>query len=138
MIPALVSALLAVVVVAWVLRGRLLVVTVYGPSMRPTYDQGDRLLVRRTGLGRVRRGDVVVFATAASADPADPTGGLLVKRAVAVPGDPVPPDIPVGERVVPPGRLIVLGDNPGRSHDSRSLGYVAADALVGVVVRPVR
>jgi type IV secretory pathway protease TraF len=36
---------------------------------------------------------------------------------------------------VPPGRFLVLGDNPGLSLDSRHFGYVAQDRVVGVAVR---
>lgn len=125
-------------VVAWllVLRSRLLVVTVHGVSMEPTYHSGDRLLVRRARLGRVRAGQVVVVQVEASS-PDDPTGGRLVKRAVAVPGDPVPPQIPVPGPRVPVDSLLVLGDNLARSNDSRRLGYLPADALIGVVLRPI-
>lgn len=133
--------LLAAVVVAaggflLVLRSRLLVVTVHGVSMEPTYSAGDRLLVRRSRLARVRAGQVVVVRVAGAA-PGDPTGGRMVKRAVALPGDPVPPRIPVSDAVVPVGRLVVLGDNLARSNDSRRLGYIPADALIGVVLRPM-
>jgi signal peptidase I len=131
---------LAVVVAlpAWVLvlRSRLLVVTVHGVSMEPTYRSGDRLLVRRVGLNRVRAGQVVVVRVE-GARPDDPTGGRLVKRAVAVPGDPVPPQIPVPGPRVPVDSLLVLGDNLARSNDSRRLGYLPADALIGVVLRPI-
>ncbi|MEU0878751.1 S26 family signal peptidase [Lentzea sp. NPDC005914] len=125
-------------VVAWllVLRSRLLVVTVHGVSMEPTYHSGDRLLVRRARLDRVRAGQVVVVQVEAST-PDDPTGGRLVKRAVAVPGDPVPPRIPVPGPRVPVDSLLVLGDNLARSNDSRRLGYLHADALIGVVLRPL-
>jgi signal peptidase I len=117
-------------------RRRFLVVTVRGVSMEPTYFSGDRLLVRRSRLGRVRAGQVVVVQiSGAAAD--DPTGGRMVKRAVAVPGDPVPARIPVSDPVVPSGRLLVLGDNPLRSNDSRRLGYLSADSLIGVVLRPI-
>lgn len=133
-------AVLAVVVtvVSWglVQRRRLLVVTVRGVSMEPTYSSGDRLLVRRSGLDRVHAGEVVVVQVDGST-PDDPTGGRMVKRAVAVPGDPVPAQIPLPDPVVPAGRLLVLGDNPARSNDSRRLGYIPADALIGVVVRPI-
>lgn len=134
MVPAVVVAAL----VAWVLvlRSRLLVVTVHGVSMEPTYRSGDRLLVRRARLDRVRAGQVVVVQVD-SATPDDPTGGRLVKRAVAVPGDPVPPRIPVPGPRVPVDRLLVLGDNLARSNDSRRLGYLSADALIGVVLRPI-
>jgi len=131
---------LAVVVLglAWLLtlRRRLLVVTVHGVSMEPTYVAGDRLLVRRSRLERVRTGQIVVVQ-GGPGKPGDPTAGRLVKRAVAVPGDPVPPHIPVADPVVPPGNLLVLGDNPARSNDSRRLGYIPADALIGVVLRPI-
>ncbi len=126
----------AVVVWLLVLRSRLLVVTVHGVSMEPTYHSGDRLLVRRARLDRVRAGQVVVVQVEASS-PDDPTGGRLVKRAVAVPGDPVPPQIPVPGPRVPVDSLLVLGDNLARSNDSRRLGYLPADALIGVVLRPI-
>jgi signal peptidase I len=132
-VAAVVAAL-----VAWllVLRSRLLVVTVRGVSMEPTYHSGDRLLVRKARLARVRAGQVVVVQVASST-PDDPTGGRMVKRAVAVPGDPVPPQIPVPGPRVPVDSLLVLGDNLARSNDSRRLGYLPADALIGVVLRPL-
>lgn len=43
--------------------------------------------------------------------------------------------MPVPDRVLPAGRLLVLGDNPGHSVDSRTLGYLSATDLVGVAVR---
>jgi signal peptidase I len=124
--------------VAWllVLRSRLLVVTVHGVSMEPTYRSGDRLLVRKAGLDRVRTGQVVVVQVD-STSPDDPTGGRMVKRAVGVPGDPVPPEIPVPGPRVPVDSLLVLGDNLARSNDSRRLGYLPAKALIGVVLRPI-
>ncbi|GAA3647345.1 signal peptidase I [Lentzea atacamensis] len=133
-----VASFAVLALVAWllVLRSRLLVVTVRGVSMEPTYRSGDRLLVRRAGLDRVRAGQVVVVQVD-SATPDDPTGGRMVKRAAAVPGDPVPPEIPVPGPRVPADRLLVLGDNLARSNDSRRLGYLPADALIGVVLRPI-
>jgi type IV secretory pathway protease TraF len=38
---------------------------------------------------------------------------------------------------VPPGKLVVLGDNVARRFDSRQIGYVPADRLLGVVLRPL-
>lgn len=135
---AVVVVAFVVALVVWllVLRSRLLVVTVHGVSMEPTYHSGDRLLVRRARLDRVRAGQVVVVQVD-GAGPDDPTGGRLVKRAVAVPGDPVPPQIPVPGPRVPVDSLLVLGDNLARSNDSRRLGYLPADALIGVVLRPI-
>ncbi len=36
------------------------------------------------------------------------------------------------------GRFVVLGDNATWSHDSRHIGYVPADRLLGIVVRRIR
>ncbi|MBN6057484.1 hypothetical protein JYK22_36510, partial [Nonomuraea sp. RK-328] len=140
------GALLAgvAVAVAGVLlaRRRYVVVTVEGVSMAPTLDDGDRILVRRRSLDQVSRGDVVVLEPTP-----DPTGVILpgppgpdgrrwnIKRAVALPGDPVPPDVPVeGVDRVPAGALVVYGDNE-RSFDSRQRGFFHADRLLGVALR---
>jgi signal peptidase I len=115
-------------------RRRYLVVTVRGSSMSPTYDDADRVLMRRTrGPGGPGRGEVVVLRP-----PGEETAKislLLVKRVVAVPGDEVSaefrPAVPVP--VVPPGHLLVRGDN-NRSADSRSFGLVDCRLVVGTVV----
>jgi signal peptidase I len=118
-------------------RRRYLVVTVRGSSMCPAYEDADRVLVRRargTRPGTPRRGEVIVLrppvADLARISP------LLVKRVAAVPGDEVPPDFrrAVPLPVVPPGRLLVRGDND-RSADSRSFGLVGAELIVGTVIR---
>ncbi|MFG3437370.1 S26 family signal peptidase [Nonomuraea sp. NPDC047897] len=124
-------------------RRRYVVVTVDGESMLPTFRPGERLVVRRTPPPELRAGLVVVFA---GSDPPPPAGHpgtrWIIKRVAAVPGDPVPRDtVPAlrdepGARV-PPGRLVVLGDNPDRSYDSRHCGYVTTDGLLGVVRRKV-
>jgi signal peptidase I len=58
------------------------------------------------------------------------------QRAVALPGDPVPPGVTnVGDAArVPPGALVVFGDNAS-STDSRQRGFYSATDLLGVVVR---
>ena len=126
------------------LRWRLRIVTVTGESMRPTLAPGDRLLVRRTPLARVRTGDIVVLANPRRAAAAGRRRGhdLMVKRAVATAGDPVPalvapvlsvrPGTPVRD-----GAIIAIGDNTDVSYDSRVFGYVFSDNLIGVVVRPI-
>jgi len=144
----MIGAALAVVAVAalaavWA-RRRLVMVTVHGSSMEPTLLPGDRVLVRRRGLARVRRGDIVVL------EPPLPDGVAVgvraglddrrwnIKRAVALPGDPVPPAVAAAgdHRVVPPGALVVFGDGP-TSTDSRQRGFFRATDLLGVVVRRV-
>ncbi|MEV6964525.1 S26 family signal peptidase [Hamadaea sp. NPDC051192] len=134
------------------LRRRLLIVTVDGHSMLPAYAPGDRLLVRRTPADRVRPGMPVVFRSPAGtpelstiADVADssrvrrmlPDDRLLVKRVVAVAGDPVPARLSIADEHarVPPGSLVVLGDNPAVSYDSREFGFLDAALVVGVAVR---
>ena len=56
------AAVAAVTVPVLRIRRRLVVVTVTGDSMLPTYRSGDRVVVRRTGLAGVRTGQVVVIA----------------------------------------------------------------------------
>jgi len=86
-------------------------VVVAGRSMEPTLWAGDRLLVARTGP--VSAGDVVALR-----DPRDP-GRVIVKRVAAV------------RR----GEMVVHGDNPDASIDSRSFGPVSNVAVLGRVVR---
>jgi nickel-type superoxide dismutase maturation protease len=104
-----VTVSLALAVTAVVLRPRRVVVE--GRSMEPTLAPGDRLLVRRAR--RVRAGDVVAVR--------DPRGArrVLVKRVSAVLDD----------------EIVVRGDNPSASTDSRTFGPVPASAVLGRVVR---
>jgi signal peptidase I len=147
MMPLLVGAalviLVAVAAAALVVRARIVVVRVSGPSMAPTLRSGDRLLVRRSTGAAPRAGDIVVLPEPGpcrrrvgkrSARPS-----FIVKRVAAAPGDPAPAFLPSWERtpagVVPPGHLVLLGDNPPMSRDSRQFGPVRIDALLGVVIR---
>ncbi|HEX6871523.1 MAG TPA: signal peptidase I, partial [Micromonosporaceae bacterium] len=121
-----------------------------GPSMTPTLHHGDRVLVRRIRPSALRRGDLVMVSLAGiSAARGGERHRFVVKRVAALPGDPVPTaalprssDAPWFRRyrdgVVPPGMLVVLGDNPDFSVDSRDFGYLPVERLFGVVVRPVR
>lgn len=144
----------------WALRRRIAVVTVVGESMLPTFAAGDRVMVRRAGLGEIRPGVVVVVEKPAvsgiwiTPPPRWPAGRRewMIKRVAAVPGDRRPDlSLPAaGQRpsgptmraapddlVVPRGKLVMLGDNPARSYDSRQLGYFPAERLLGVVQRPL-
>jgi signal peptidase I len=147
------ALLAALALAALVARRRYLVVTVHGRSMLPSYRGGDRLLVRRAGLERLRTGSIVIFRSpdtpgietvaAFSDTPVRavlPDDRLLIKRVAAVPGDPAPVDrVPslaaLGHATVPPGMVVVLGDNPAVSHDSRAYGYLPAANVVGVALR---
>lgn len=122
----------------WWLRRRFVVVSVVGVSMEPVLREGQRVLVRRAGVAAMRHGDVVVFANPVTADclPDDPP--WLIKRVIALGGDPVPPEaVPANNvhAVVPDGTVVVRGDNHLHSLDSRKVGFISGDALLGVVVR---
>jgi len=117
----------ATVLAGFTLHRGFFLVRVTGPSMEPALRAGDRLLVWRVKADRLRPGRVCVVA--------EDDSTLTVKRAAAVPGDPVPDFLgTTGERLVPAGRLVLLGDNRERSHDSRSVGYYRTDRLRGVAV----
>jgi signal peptidase I len=135
------------------------------PSMTPTLEVGDRVLVNKLSYRThdVHRGDVVVFER----PPAASHGGEgeikdLIKRVVAVGGDTLEGrDGQVfvnGERIeepylvdgtltdnlphqeIPEGFVFVMGDNRTNSEDSRVFGPIDEGAIVGrafVKVLPV-
>lgn len=88
--------------------GRLFPVKVRGQSMLPTLRPGDLLAVSRP-----RRplpvGSVVVVRL--------PGGAEAVKRLASI---------------LPDGSIEVTGDNPPRSTDSRTLGAVSIDDVIGI------
>src|ERR1022692_190677 len=125
--------------VAWSVRRlltrRLVLVTVRGASMEPTFADGERVLVSRTRP--CCDGDVAVFGMPER----QRVDGLrwLVKRVAGVPGELVPADLRsiVAEEQVPVGFLVVRGDG-ARSLDSRQLGLIPQASVLGVVIYPVR
>jgi signal peptidase I len=124
-------------------------------SMVPNLRPGDHVLVDRLSydFADVRRGDVIAFE-----DPERP-GEVAIKRVVALPDDTVSiragtllvngnrqretylDDRPTGDfygpTIVPAGHLFVLGDNRSRSVDSRFIGPIPADDLLGHVAARV-
>ncbi|MEN3535229.1 S26 family signal peptidase [Microbispora sp. ZYX-F-249] len=122
------------------LRRSLAVVVVSGVSMEPAFHASDRLLVRRSGPSRLKVGDVVVFTRPgryAGEELLPVEERWMVKRVAALPGDPVPESVlpAVAQPRVAADRLVVLGDNPAASYDSRQFGFLPADLLLGVVLR---
>jgi signal peptidase I len=120
--------------VLWI-RATVLIAVVRGPSMRPAYDDGDRLIARRR-RSAPRRGDVVVFRNPHPHGVAGSSEGpLLIKRVAAGGGEPAPDGMTPS--TVPDGHIAVLGDNPAQSLDSRHLGFIPVTAVVAVVVRRI-
>jgi inner membrane protease subunit 1 len=110
---------------AWAfLRYRPSRVAIEGPSMAPSLLPGDWVIV--VTPPSYRRGDVVVVE-----HPGRP-GYEMVKRLIAVPGD------PVGERILAADEYWIEGDGPA-STDSRHFGPVTGASLKAraeVVYRP--
>lgn len=129
------------------LARRLVLVSVRGVSMTPAYQDGDRVWVRRDGLVGV--GQVVVVERPApdhgwSHAPLTARAGAcavagrqwMIKRVAAVPGDRLdrtllPALANTTQTTVPPGRLVLLGDNPKASFDSRDIGYFPVERILG-------
>jgi signal peptidase I len=146
---AVIAAAAAAVVA--VLRSSLVIITVTGLSMAPAFVPGDRVVVRRRARRALRVGSVVLLPEPGASGQARPGGpsaarstaalrrrSWVIKRIAAMPGDAVPPavrDAVGGISVVPPGMLVVLGDNMAQSADSRLWGFMRADDVLGVVVR---
>lgn len=132
--------------------------TVHQVSMRPTLEDGDRILLNRLtyNFRDPEAGDVIVFHSPVV------EGEDLVKRVVAVAGDTVSVhdgDLYVNgsaidepylkdqdfageypETTIPPGTVFAMGDNRNNSGDSRLFGPVDEDAIIGcafVVYWPV-
>lgn len=136
------STLLAVLA----LRQRFVIITVSGDSMVPALSPGDRVLVRRVRPRQLRRGQVaVVEMPDGNGDRTTPPRGpvsrhqWMIKRVAALPGDPIPEDcLPEAAdapgRLVPDGKLFVIGDNAPSSYDSRRLGYLSDERLLGIVI----
>ena len=131
---------LAATAACWVLtrwiRRNLRVVTVTGTSMLPDFRHGDLLLVRCVRPGAIRPGDVIVLDTGQAYGHRPSAANWIIKRVAATPGDAITPGIVPGCRdsIVPAGQLILLGDNPEHSTDSRQHGYYPASRAIGRVI----
>lgn len=111
-------------------------VEVKGISMLPTLKEDRKVLVSHAFwlVGAVRRGDIVVLREADGK-------GYFIKRVKGLPGDEIewtfkPRDRPLAEGPyrVPPDTVYVLGDNLEHSTDSRAIGAVPQDRILGKVL----
>jgi signal peptidase I len=122
-VGAIAAGLGSLLSVAW-LAARCERVEVTGASMAPTLLEGDRLVV--VSSRRLRPGDLVVLPDPRTAE------RPLVKRLAALPHG----SARVGDVILEAGtdEVIVLGDNPSASTDSRTLGPVPLAAITGRAV----
>lgn len=127
------------------LRKRFAVIRVVGPSMEPAVKSGRAVIVQRCARPEV--GDIVVverpdLLTTPASWVSPPLSRRLkdtrwlVKRVVAGPGDSVPTEVRAAANttVVPPGVVVLLGDNAEVSYDSRQAGFFPLDRVLGPVV----
>lgn len=147
--PLVGAVLIVIIVMAFFVR----IVDVNGASMKPTLQDGDRLIVSPLGY-TPKRGDVVVTTGAAD------YGSPIIKRVIALGGDTVDIDFVSGvvtvngEResyidgitftkadvefpiTVPEGTVFVMGDNRAESLDSRSssIGCIDERCILGKVI----
>ena len=128
---------------------------VIGPSMSSTLSEGDLVFVSklRYKISNPKRGDVIVFEHNGVKN--------LIKRVIGLPGDVVEyrnnklyinnieykedyldkdmitddfSTLDIGEKVIPEDKYLVLGDNRVNSQDSREIGYVSKDDIIGKVI----
>ncbi|MDY7100373.1 MAG: signal peptidase I [Actinomycetota bacterium] len=119
-------------------------------SMRPTLVEGDRVLVSKLDIGEIGRGDVIVFDNPARL-PNEPA--QLIKRVIGVEGDVLEArdgtvlvngqaldegylddgtlTRELEQTTVPDDHVFVMGDNRPNSRDSRFIGAIDVDDVVG-------
>lgn len=126
-----------------------------GPSMMPTLEDGDAFLLNKAAykIGKVKRGNIIAFNYADTK--------YLVKRVIGLPGEKIeykgnvlyindqpyaedflPDDVVTNDFTmndiigtvdskIPEDMYLVLGDNRGDSKDSREIGLISIDDIIG-------
>lgn len=150
------------VLLAFVVRFLLVVITVESNSMDPTLKHGDRILVvRHWPFRKFKKGQVVLVWPWIMPDSAPkPSAGTgpfpitpYIKRIVGVPGDVITTSISElteyhqhrelsshdrgGMRTwyIPPAHYFLRGDNPIGGFDSLTWGPIPGKSVLGVVVK---
>ncbi|AMQ07250.1 MULTISPECIES: signal peptidase I [Sporosarcina] len=145
-------------------------IVVDGVSMMPTLENGDRMIVNKIGytIGEPKRFDVVVFHAPEEKDYIKRVIGLpgdeveyrddvlyvngkpfeepyLDQYKSEVADSPLTEDFTLEEKIqsttVPADHVFVMGDNRRKSKDSRHIGAVAIDEIIGstkVVFWPIK
>ena len=125
-------------------------------SMFPTFDVGDQLLVDKVSrMKQYQRKDVIVFNPSDTYTELTGNKEALIKRIVGIAGDSVEiknnrvyvngveqdepyvnerPDYELPLLKVPPGYLLVLGDNRNHSFDSHIWGFLPSENVIGRAV----
>ena len=141
-----------IIIIAVVLFIKAFIVTpikVNGESMYPTLEEGDIMILNKTAyyFNKPKRFDIVVV---------DMPDEYLIKRVIGLPGEQIEykdntlyvdgkkvkenfehgktDDFNIkelGSDTVPSGYYLVLGDNRGNSLDSRELGFMKEEQLLG-------
>lgn len=158
------SLLIAIVLVFIVKTFLFAPIVVDGPSMQPNLENGDHMIVNRINylINDPKRFDIVVFHATEDKDYIKRIIGLpgetveLKDDILYIDGKAVEEpfladekaqldgqvytmdfsmeDIPGTATVIPDDQVLVLGDNRDNSTDSRMLGFISYDQLVGNAV----
>ena len=122
---------------------------VVGPSMQPTLQEGNIVIVSKLSykFGDIKRGDILVFEYDGMKN--------LIKRVIGLPGEKIEfknntvyidgiaykesylENIKTNDykvEKVEENHYIVLGDNRENSYDSREIGQISKDDIIGKVV----